>query len=488
MIFLDRSGWETYHQRCAYRYYLERLAGPTRHGIAPAFGETPLLTGTLVHAPIAAINREWLRQCDGRDVRPELAPRWDDRALDAALNEGLAEAREEYLAVARQSSLDRTKDLTAEQCADLGLPAPDARVSDEDRAREQLALVEGLAWIYRRYVLPDLMQRGRPIWVEQEATILLGGTCTCGRQDDHDWRNHGEWWEDAPGAAPRFTTTCRGVFFSATPDLLIQRFSDHRLEYHELKTQASEGRAESWQYKPQFLSGARSVEPYLLDTVDTYYVHLLLKGDLKGEWNPEQGDYSGPKRQQSCLCYVYQRDPVPGIQDADWQPFYEWREADGAKRRLGKSYRKVPIWTCPFSAREWVELVGPERLSKCYRLIGPLGRQVWMEEPWMAQLTDWGRTLHDAMEALGVLHDDPRIEAQITAEDTLLQTFPRSWDCFPFAEQVCPFLPVCTRQAGWQAPWELDRYRFRRPHHHAEFEAGVAMGWFAPEGEGEPTS
>lgn len=469
LTFVDRSRWEKYWQHCARACWWQYYAGATQHGVRQKAESLPLATGLSLHDIFAAILK-------GQDVR-------------MAIREGL----ERYGAMITARGFDLAarvvpSGLSADDAWAMGIPAEDDEAARQREIlytiREQQTLIEGLAWVFALYVLPTILAECEVIDVEREEGFVLPGTCTCGLSEAiTDWHAH-----QARG--------CDGIYVMARPDLVLRRRSTGQLEYHEFKTaaQVTKDTKDQWEHRPQFLIGCRAVEQRLGEPVTAAYVHHFIKGSRKAEYDSGSGDYTGPKRQQSMLCYLYHREPVPPLVDEDWAPRWNYVDEDGRRRTLGKAYRKEPVWTQRFpnkppdmsNVEYWIRWLSPSDLAGCYELTGPIGRQAFMETDFLQAVQAWaGRVRND----VDYLHNPPETVTRDVLRIDLNGCFPQSWDCHPYGSGICEYLPICTGLSpvppgGDPAAEDPDRYIYRLPHHTPEVEAAVEAGWLAPGTEG----
>lgn len=476
LTFIDRSRWEKFHQHCPRACWWQYYAGRTRHGIRQKSESLPLATGTILHEILAnilsndhiatiAFTRTTIRQ--GIEDYRELITQ---RGFDLAARVG-------------PSASSSSSSMSAEDAWALGIPTE----SEEDvRQREilhtiaeQSALIEGLAWVFVLYVLPQIVEEYEIVSVEQEEGFVLPETCSCGLTDAIvSWEAHQ-------------ARDCHGVYVMTRPDLLLRRRSTGQLEYHEFKTaaQVTKDSKEQWEHRPQFLLGCRAIEKRLGEPVVGAAVHHFIKGSRKADYSQESGGYTGPKRQQSFLCYLYHREGVPPFVHEDWAPRWTWIDEDGKSRRLGKGWQKEPVWTQTFPqlpagmspVEYWVRFLSPNDLASCYELTGPIGRQAFMETDVLQAMGSWaGRIRND----VDYLHNPPAAVTPADYRQDLNGCFPQSWDCHPYGSGVCEFLPICTganpvTPGGDPVEQIPDRYVYRAPHHQQELLSAQQQGWLS---------
>jgi hypothetical protein len=144
---IDRTGSDLGLNHCRRDRYLTRHAGGHGYGWVLRAQSVPTVTGTLVHNPIAAINK-WVQEHD------QLPPAEVVRAA-------IAEALKSYDDIVTTRGLRAVQDE-----GDLDL-----------RTSEQKLLMEGLVWVWVRVGLPVLLADWKIAHVEEETIALIGCTC-----------------------------------------------------------------------------------------------------------------------------------------------------------------------------------------------------------------------------------------------------------------------------------------------------------------------
>lgn len=314
--------------------------------------------------------------------------------------------------------------------------------------KEQATLIEGLVWAFYRSVLPWIVEEFEVVAVEQEIEFPLG--CTCGLGDgvggfaDHDSRPStvGEYEGD--------TGSCAGIGFMIRPDLVLRRRSDAALVVGEFKTNAYPGEISDSDHILQMTLMGKGVEKEFGEACTGHYLFGLYKGVRKADKGEKL------KRQQSPLCYLYYRPADPPMTKEEYRAGYT-RE---------RGFGRVPTWQC-FTADErgeaspveyWVmDVMDAQEAGECVGINGPMMREVYLEEDILQEVL---------AEELDVLQ---KLEAMERGEIGLQQAFRRSWNCKVYG-RLCPYLPLCKKEAGWDAPIESGKYEKREPHHTAEEE------------------
>jgi hypothetical protein len=438
----DRSRFEAGTGHCARARFHGYHDGPHGYGWQRRAQSIPLVTGTLVHQPLAAV-LECLRVTDA------LPP-------DTLVYRAIVRAQAEYARLVVTRGLTNTLDP-----AELN-----------HRVHEQTTLLEGLVWTWVRVVLPEFHKVYRVIEVEQEDVTVIG--CTCGIGD-----RFGEAHEHA-------ARDCAGIGWMTRGDCLAQHRGTGGYGYHETKTTgvASMNWEAEWPYRVQLVAGVLGAERRLGITVDEVWIHALIKGRFDSTWDPEQGKAAGPKFQNSPLVYGWHRPANEPLAPEEWQASYNYVKPDGSRGRLGKTYARTGIWElgtpagCLSPSDYWTRWIHPTGLlGESYRLIGPIYRQAWKLDTFLRQLVAEERRWQDG---LWKLHD---VAASPDDRTILLDRhFPqnRGAACHSYYGDTCPFLPVCERKEGWEDPALLG-YLMRRPHHQPELDQAVGRGLLPPD-------
>lgn len=343
-------------------------------------------------------------------------------------------------------------------------------------AGEQGSLIEGLAWVAWRVLLPWLHQEFRILAVEQEETVVVG--CTCGLGDgvgepgDHEKRT-----DLSPNT---LTFGCSGVVMLSRPDFLLQRRSDGAIGVADLKSSAYAPRdAHGEEHIVQMAFGTLGAERRLGKAVTHYYVVNLLKGKREVPY-ANKGESGALKQQISPLCYGWWRAGDPPFDKEEWKWEYT-RE---------KGYSKIPLWLSPAlkkladeagmtAAEFWVmEMLPQEAVDGLVAVSPPFQRpdnlmKALVEEV-VAEEREWAWKTGE-IEGL----EDPQLNALVR----------RSWDCHNFYGRSCEFVGICSQGSGWERPELLGRFVAREKHHKPEAEAFPVdprtLGFSVVEGEEE---
>lgn len=441
----DRSRYKTKTGRCARQGYLGYHWGPTGYGITSKSDSLPLATGIYAH-------------------------------------EGSARFGQILLQHDRLPTLDETRGIIAETCADyvtrvkargfLGILGGE---HTEETITEQRALISGMLWALRLKFLPWLHQAYRILSVEQERLHSL--TCTCGAGPlpltEHNARG------------------CQGKVLMLRNDVLAQRRGATTLAYFEMKTTGweSEAWADQWESDPQLGLGTLDVA----QTFGAEVTELFIIGLQKGARKRDKNDPTGRRKQQSSLCYGYRRPGNPPMVADDWLPSYEWIDDNGELKRKTRAHDRAGIWEIAngdyvpwiaYSQQDpqltpeefWVRMLPKSVIEKICFLLGPMNRQdhqiastragmIGEEDRWQTVLWD----LYEAQQRSPWA--SPEFQALLDSR------IPQSWNCRPFGrDHQCEFYGICHKEEGWQDPIGSGLYVPRRPHHQAELDQAIARG------------
>lgn len=440
----DRTRYLTGLQQCAMKRYLQFHAGPYGYGYQRKTTHIPLATGTYVHGALAAI----LNEVKDSGKVPSLT------AIRLILSIQLAQYKREI-----------------DTATFAGVSAQDL----DGVIQEQFTLVKGLVWAWVRVVLPTLVKEYEVVSVETEEVIDLG--CDCGKgapEDPHE-------------------ELCLGVTQMSKPDFVLRHRVDKTLSNHDFKTTSllTDQWIQEFKDSVQMAVGTLGVEARLKEPVETYFIHPLIKGQRKNDYDPDTKEYSGPKRQNSFLCYLYYRPGNPPLYGDDYQPKWKFTDEGGKGHTLGRNYQKTPVWEARFAdkpkeqdnAEFWVSILPEYVLQEAFALIGPYQRNVNLIEQYQ-----------DAMPAeeqrwVNVLWDLYGMEDMFGWTSPLFQRklnklVPRSYNCFSYGSR-CSFYDICIerKDTTWKDPLASGKYLPRRPHHQLELDQMIARGIPVPETE-----
>lgn len=314
---------------------------------------------------------------------------------------------------------------------------------EEQRAtvREQAWLVECLGWVLALRVVPALLETWEVVQVETEVEFDIDPL----------------------------------ILFMPRPDAVVRHRRSGRLAVLDLKTTAdanAEWFMSQWQTTPQLNVACRGVEERLGEECSSYYVMALEKGSRKQD--KDWGEYSGPKKQQTPLCYAFLRERP--MEPQEWRAAYYVPAVDemgepiinpktGKQRKEGSTekqgWRKVPVWEHAQSARAFVEGLPEEFIGTVSKLIGPIECKTWLIDSYIEGIRhEEYRVWIPLAQRLSALAAEGAGQEEVYA--LLDELAPQSWDCLKYGRN-CEFRPTCLREPGG-----LDRFAPRVPHHEAE--------------------
>lgn len=443
----DRTRITTAMGRCKRLRYLEFHSGPSGYGVRPTGQSLPMTTGTYVHSALAEILK----------LIPTGATQWKlDRP---AIRKIIATQVQRYRLLLKFRGF-------------LDLEGDDSEV--QYTILEQTSLTEGLVWGWLRMRLPLLLEEYVIILIESEETYVVG--CSCGLGDgvgeppDHEGRE------------------CGGILLMTRPDLVLQRRVDGVLVNTDFKTAGdmSVNWIAQWTDNVQLALGSQGTARRLGKEVPFACIHGLLKGARRR--SKMEGDlprqYTGPKRQESLLCYGWYRRPNPPFQIEDWKYSFNYVDSEGANRTLkGKGYEWVGVWdhfTLPsdtdFTVIEyWVESLPEEIIKDMFLVVGPLETPRHLLKHYIPGVVEEEKLV---LENLWKLHDARAEHGEPSEGFTLAldRAFPQSRsECYRY-NNWCTMLKICNEQVGMEDPVGSGQYELRRPHHEPELREMLERG------------
>lgn len=447
--YVDRSRYEKGIEKCGRERYLSFHSGPNGYGMARKKLSMPLIVGIPVHEALATI----LTGMQGTDALP---------------TEGLIRAA---IKVQVDDYKVKVEKFGVEQLAEMD-PTYVAHT-----IQEQTALLTGMVWAWVIETLPYIHEKYRFVSIEREEELVLDCTCGVGDKigtfDDHEARE------------------CQGIGVMSRADAIGElRQSPGSYGLHDFKTTSyfSERWENEWETKLQFAMSVMGAERRFGAEFHEHYIHGLSKGGRYKTKDPETGQKTGPKYQNSPFCYGWRRMGNPPLEPDDWKPTYKWIDDQGKERRCGKGYDRTPVWDFPtpegydpveywvrmlpdFARREQLKLVGP--LNRQRVMIESMGRQIVGEERrWQTVLFE----LYEASSAIG-----PGYWTDTSFRELLDKLIPQSWACRRFGkEHRCEFEWICFMEPGWEDPL-ASRMQLRRPHHDRELQQMRERGLQVPD-------
>jgi hypothetical protein len=250
-------------------------------------------------------------------------------------------------------------------------PTPPHLLTDNRRFEyeEALPLVEACVrgWALTR--LPRIVTQGKCLSIEREHPVKF--TLEGGQQ----------------------------VGLQTRPDIVWQRNTDGAVFIRNVKTTkvVDDKFRQQWKIDMQTLSEPLAVDEYLkgLAMGATYagVSGVIVEGVAKGKKLdfPASAlpDLAGKYYHNNPLIYGWHREAEPPLTRESWEHRYEWTDLSGQHRRLGKGYRKVPIWRAyPGGVAAWINHVWGEDASAFDDLfveLEPILRSDYEIERWKRQ-------------------------------------------------------------------------------------------------------
>lgn len=440
MLWLtDRSRYLLGLQECQMKRYYAFHSGTNGYGVVRKAQSIPLATGTFVHA---ALEQVLIHVRAAQVMTPKL--------------DLTSESFRKFVCGVIEKEVSNYKKLI-EARGLLNTPQEEIQYV----IKEQSALIQALVWGWVRAMLPVIIEEFEILEIEREEIYVIG--CTCGKGPSS--YNHKD--------------DCSGIGMMSRPDFVMRRKSDGEIGVHDFKTTASvtEGYVTEWQSSVQMAVGTLGVEARLGQPVTHYYIHALIKGQRKSEYNVTTGDYDGPERQHSHLVYGYCKPANPPLTKDDWQPKWKYLGTDGKNHTIGKQYVKRPVWEYPGGVEQWIFDLPMEMIYESFPVIGPYGRQTKMIPGFLSEMY---YEEHRWQERLQKIYEAP----QEAKELVLLAEVPRSWGCYKYGKP-CVYMDTCYKVPGYESPVASGKFVERRPHHEPEVTQMLERGIPVPAKEVE---
>jgi len=284
--------------------------------------------------------------------------------------------------------------------------------SDEDR--RQMDLLPALTHGYARAVLPWVLENYEIVASELEISYPVPNT---------------------------------DVIWMARPDLVLRTRvepgstdeSEQPLTIVDYKT-ASYWNAETgpsqWASSIQMMANAYVTGWTLQRKVDTYYMHMLVKGN---------------KRYPNHLTHAYFRAASPPLFEDKWTTA---RTAKMSKVRVA-DYRTIQDWI-------WNGLKS-EEVGEKFPVVGPFTVHQYTVEAFFRGVEQEEMYWHNNLKDL-----DWTQWHQLSFQNELDRRFPRTFACHDFTGSRCQFYDLCHKQPEWGNPMQSERYKIREPHHPQE--------------------
>lgn len=308
-------------------------------------------------------------------------------------------------------------------------PTPPHLLTDNRRFEyeEALPLVEACVrgWALAR--LPRIVTQGKCLSIEQEHPIkftLEGGQV---------------------------------VGLQTRPDIVWQRNTDGAVFIRNIKTckVVDDKFREQWKIDMQTLS-----EPLAVEQTGVQVSGVIVEGVAKGKKLdfPASAlpDLAGKYYHNNPLIYGWHREAEPPLTRESWEHRYEWTDLSGQHRRLGKGYRKVPIWRAyPGGITAWINHVWGEDASAFDDLfveLEPILRSDYEIERWKAQTLE---------EILSRDYSAQLVKLHPKFLDSDFPMYTSNGNCI--WPRKCQYYPLCHEAIG--DPLESGQFKVRIPHH-----------------------
>jgi hypothetical protein len=231
---------------------------------------------------------------------------------------------------------------------------------------------------------------------------------------------------------------------------------------HDFKTAASwyDDRVNLWRDNLQQMVNAYAATIHLRVPVLRYYIHILIKGT---------------KRSPSPIVLPWVQEAVPPFQVEDICFSYYYKDDKGNNRRLGQTYKRTPVGKLTDNIPKFVlERVPLSVLRDAIVVVGPFAVDRKKVEKFLTGLPKhelhWLQRLERISDRF-LKSENIRWTQQWKNPEfqaTLDEEFPRTYNCFEFGGQTCPYYNLCHNKPGWEYPITNGEFALREPHHTTE--------------------
>jgi hypothetical protein len=396
------------------RYYNYEALGK---GIRKIGSSTPLITGTQIHECLAKL------MIETRDFGGAIP-------YEGFVRNVIKDSQDIY-----------KKTIAKEGFLEIGVDAeiPPAFILQGEEAillQEQCNLIEGLVWGWYLHVLQAITSEFEIVSVEQE-----------------------ELYEILDGPYK--------IIQMSRPDFVLRSRVTKKLVLGDFKStaQLNDEWVREWASSIQMAVGTLGVEARLKEPVEQFYIHALVKGGRKSDYNTATKAYDGPRRQQSLFCYGYTQEGNMPFLEASWRPSFKYVDNAGKNRTLGPGWNKVPTHLYPGGVEAWVKSLPKDLLMKQFAIIGPYQRQDHQIKQYLRSMVAEEVRNQSKLDCLpeGLPWTSEEFQGQLD------KAFPRSYNCFEYGSR-CQFYELCFRHPGWDKPLE-NGYIQREANHQLEKES-----------------
>lgn len=325
----------------------------------------------------------------------------------------------------KATTREEVSNLLAEPLADYRKTIADAAFEDPSaELGKQLAIVEALAHAYTRITIPWLFQNFDLVDVEEGQAVELPGGII--------WRSR-----------PDFVTRMKGQ--QLTPpsgvredDAMMRTpLNKGKLAIHDFKSSSywSDTDADQWGDSLQQMLNAYVASMVYGERVDSYYIHILVKGS---------------KKAPSYLTHPSYRPANLPLQTEDILPYYTAK----------KGYARVFAPEIPLLLPDWVWAMDASYAAKAVPVVGPFPVNYAKVERFLAGLPGNEQSWMDRLAGL-----DWTQWAVPEFQRKLDELFPRTFNCYEFGGRRCQFYGICHHGPASTDPLGTKEYRVRVPHH-----------------------
>jgi hypothetical protein len=274
--------------------------------------------------------------------------------------------------------------------------------SEQDN--EDKALLNGLAWVYYLYGLPNILADYEVVGVEQEL------------QTPFQFPNHNT-----------------HLVLESRPDLILRDKVTKKYSIHDFKSVStlSDWSIGGWKTSLQMALCADAASKKYGVPIESYFIHAIGKGQKKNG-----------ERRKSPLCYIYSATEsgaiTPKPPNVHWDALGPVSAPEVAARAL-----------TPAQIKQIYNIVGPfpvnHTIVEQFAIAAPIHEEGWQR-------------LEDHLSGIQLKYGWASFEYQKT-----LSMIPRSYNCEQYNER-CVFWNICMQEPGWAQPLK-NSYKRRTPHH-----------------------
>ena len=251
------------------------------------------------------------------------------------------------------------------------------------------------------------------------------------------------------------------LLFLSRPDAVLKRHSDGELFILNFKTvgEPNQWWQEQWPLDMQTLTECLPIEARLGQRVSGVLIEGLVKGGKRCQHPRDSGQWWI----NSPFCWAWTKPAAPPF-PGEYAAKYEWTDEDGNSRRLGKGYRRTPVFE-DMGAREWLQWLmehEPELVRQQFVQLPAILRNDAACEQWVRQnVAREHRMFLEAQFINGI-----ESNYQQVALDASFPMSTSGGNCI--RPSRCQFFDVCHGTAGVDSL--SSGYQLRQPNHPREGE------------------